>query len=360
MSEGDNLHAVWSEEELDGALATLHADVRTDEGELARARATLMRGAGIPVTAEDSGTRAVENSDAAGKPARHWARWLAAAAAVVLLVAGAVVVRNVVLGNPTAAPPVANSQQNPTGIEGVGAKDAPIPPGQYRYFATHAWHGRYSDPVVVLEEVMTEVWMPADPEQEWLQRTTNTGKVKMLAGTEQEARAAGLLPGPQPPEDKRAPRGEFHGPIQGSWQTPTPEFLKSLPTDPRQLYDRLRADTDGRGQDPDKEMLVYVADAIRGGTVPANVRLNLYRALELVPGLSVAPSTTLDGRTGLSLSFDKAGEKQELIIDPATGEPIGERQTATGDDRGVPRGTVSSETSIETGIAPRLGVKPGS
>ncbi len=36
--------------------------------------------------------------------------------------------------------------------------------------------------------------------------------------------------------------------------------------DTQALYDRLRTDTEGRGQDPDLEMVVYVADVLR--TVP--------------------------------------------------------------------------------------------
>src|SRR5262249_51981480 len=127
-----------------------------------------------------------------------------------------------------------------------------------------------------LEENLSETWIPADPNQEWLERTSVTGNRKWLIGSEAKAKELGLELPAAKPEEHRAPRGEFYGRNEPSWQTPTPEFLAALPTDPKRLYDKLRADTAGRGQDPDLEMLVYVADVLRGGTVPAAVRANLY------------------------------------------------------------------------------------
>lgn len=52
---------------------------------------------------------------------------------------------------------------------------------------------------------------------------------------------------------------------EGTWGDPTERFLAGLPRDPDALFDRLREDTRGRGQHPDGEVLVYVADVLRSG-----------------------------------------------------------------------------------------------
>lgn len=102
------------------------------------------------------------------------------------------------------------------------------------------------------------MWIPADPNGEWLQRRRETGYRKWVVGTEAEARAAGVVIEGIPWPDQRAKGGDFTqgGPEHGNWQFPKPEFLAGLPTDPEQLYDRLREDSGGGMQ-----TLVYAADA---------------------------------------------------------------------------------------------------
>ncbi|WP_020669813.1 CU044_5270 family protein [Amycolatopsis nigrescens] len=352
MSE-DNLRQVWSEAELDTALATLHADPHTDENELRRARDAMLRGAGT-VTAEQLSGRPPK------KTGKSWVRWASAAAAVVVVAAGGITAANLMVDRP--APIESGAQQ--TGIAWFGSSDPVVAPGQYRYFAKHAWamHSTGDDDkkFSYLNESVTEYWMPFDQNQEWLMRSGSTGKRIWVVGTEQEAIANGVqFSPPSSPEEKRAPRGEFYGPIEGAWQQPNPKFLAELPKPPRQLYDRLRADTEDRGKDPDLEMLVYVADALRTGRVPAEYRNTMYQALAMVPGLQVTPDVrTLDGRIGTSLAIEKAGVRQQIIVDPATGQLIGERETELEDRGASPAGSVSSEANYEYGVATEIGVKP--
>ena len=116
--------------------------------------------------------------------------------------------------------------------------------------------------------------------------------------------------------------------IPPAWQVPSPAFLASLPRDATALRERLYADSAGRGPSADGEAVVYVADVLRSGLVPADLRAALYRVLETVPGVEITDAqATIDGRTGTAIGrFESVqGLRQELVIDPASGEVMGER-----------------------------------
>jgi hypothetical protein len=218
-----------------------------------------------------------------------------------------------------------------------------------------------------LREIISEQWVPADRSQEWLLRSKSTGVRKWILGSDADLKAMGdPLTTAEQPSESRGKCGDYHLPPgqrpcerPGGWQNPTAEFVNSLPTDPHKLYDRLRADTKGHGRDPDLEMVVYVADAISSGLVPARIRANLYRALALVPALEISErNANLAGRTGIALGVDRTGTKQELIIDPVTGQVIGGRQTITQGMGSIPMGTVIAFSSMTNGVAPGIGDKP--
>lgn len=364
MGDHDNLRELWSEDELDTALSRLNSAVRTDAHALARARAELMAAAGGP---EQGSTMSTETS----RPKRRWVRWAAPAAAVAAVVAGLLVAQTVSFnGNPPGASAAA-AELN-TAADRVGASDPPVGPGQYRYVGTRAWWMGMGAPngkmLAVLEENLIEQWAPAEFDQEWMQRRQTTGNRKLLLGTEEELKASGMLDGRGHVEgEKRARCGDFYAADEGrepctregAWQVPTPAFLASLPKDPRQLYDRLRADTAGRGPGPDEEMLVYVADVLRSGTVPADVRANLYRVLAMVPSIEITDrAANLDGKVGVAFGIGDEEDRKEIIIDVATGQFIGERETAGDDIDGIEPGTVISFTSVETAVVDKIGVAP--
>jgi hypothetical protein len=194
----ENVRQVWSEDELDRALAVLHSEVDTDRERLATARIELVRAAGGAGGAER----------AAPPRRRHWGRWAAAAAVVAALVAGALVIQTVQFGDQPPAASAAAAALN-SAADKIGASDPPVAPGQYRYIATHAWwmativlgeQGGYS----YLEENLLETWVPADQKQEWLWRRDVTGARKWVRGTEEQAKAAGV------------PVGE--GGMEGEWK----------------------------------------------------------------------------------------------------------------------------------------------
>ena len=147
-----------------------------------------------------------------------------------------------------------------------------------------------------------------------------------------------------------APCGNFYQPgpcpRTGSWQDPTPSFLAGLPRDPGQLYARLQADApdNGRGN---AELLVYAADALRSGLVPADLRAALYQTLTRLDGVDlVDQAANLDGRVGTAIGIDDGQFRQDIIIDPTTGAFIGEREVLTGDYEGAPEGTTFNYSAV--------------
>lgn len=137
--------------------------------------------------------------------------------------------------------------------------------------------------------------------------------------------------------------------IPSSWQVPSPAFLAALPRDVDALRARLYADTEGRGSSADGEVLVYVADVLRSGLVPADLRSSLYRVLETVPGVEVtSESVRVGSATGVGIGRleDVNGIRQEIVVDPTTGEVVAERQLAVRDVDGIPAGTVIGQTTV--------------
>ncbi len=132
-----------------------------------------------------------------------------------------------------------------------------------------------------------------------------------------------------------------------TWQSPSPSFLAALPRDTSALRDRLYADSGSSGRSSDGEAFVYVADVLRSGLVPADLRAALYRVLATVPGVEITASDALvDGVPGVAIGRfeDVDGTRQEIVIDPRDGALVGEREIAVTELDGIAAGTVVLET----------------
>jgi len=358
--EHDNVRAMWSEDELDGALAALGPEDEYDDRVFHRAKSELLLAAGAkePLPApEPAPTR---------RPTRRWA-W--AVGFVAAAVASVLVVQTVQFSD--TIPDAAADQLNLAAdrVDAVDGFDEPLQPGQYRYIATHAWWMATMNRNSYLAENVLETWVPADQSQEWLLRRDVTGKRKWVAGSEEQARADGLpIDEPGWPEGEwQAPCGDFfeveagNDPCRqkGSWQVPTEKFLAALPRDVDKLYDRLRGETRDHGNDADLEMLVYVADVLRTGLVPPDLRAALYRTLAKVDGLQITEQVAnLDGRKGTAYGISAKGQRHDVIVDPETGQFIGERELAEQAFDDIPAGTITQYTSVATAVVPGMGSKP--
>lgn len=398
----DDVHPMWTDDELDATLSALHAPV--DKPDLRGARVALYAELDGPKLDHPQGTHIVHRRRR--KPRRNWTntiglnrgrppgregavlgrftggarvfagrRWVLGAV-VVLVVAGVVVGQELLPGTATPVASAASLTLRRAADATIHERDPVLRPGQYRYIRTDAWVTdgvQFAGPPGYLAyrtENITELWVPADQSDNWMQRRTPTGKRVWVVGTEQQADAAGFQgSGPGPRQDV-APCGDFF-PTSGAapscadmarmagWQVPTPAWLATLPTDPQAMLDRLRADAprNGRG---DAELVVYVADALRSGLVPARVRAVLYQALALLPDLTITQRVAnLAGRTGVAMGIDdrESPTRQEIIIDPHTGEYIGERTVQLRSQPGAPAGSVSEYSSVTTTVVDALGAQ---
>ncbi|HEX4704899.1 MAG TPA: CU044_5270 family protein [Pseudonocardiaceae bacterium] len=374
MADLANVHPIWTEDELNAALADLHR-APTGEPSLAAARTALYTALDqpIPIAPEPRKAR------------QHWRYWAAAAAVVTLLTAGTLLAQNPGTRGVTSNPSLGSGSITPKGPAAstllraatavIGEQDPALRPGQYLYIKEDAWWSatinggpRTTKTFEYLAENVIETWVPADQTQTWAQRRSLTGKRVWVIGTEQEAMADGIpFDGGWPTGVLTAPCGDFYpmgnaspscaeAATRTGWQSPTPAWLASLPKDPQGMLNRLRTDApnaksgNGRG---DAELVTYVADALRGGLVPANVRAVLYQALALLPDLTVTQRVaTLNGRTGVAMGIDdkESPTRQEIIVDPVTGQFIGERTIALKAVPGFAAGAVTDSSSVTTSV----------
>jgi hypothetical protein len=356
----DNVHPLWTELELDTALATLH-DKPAGRPDLGVAKAVLFAALDRPLPVP--------------KPARRW-RWPAAAAVIVVI--GAIAVAETVLSGPAA--PTASAAA-PTlhraAVAAIGEHDQVAGPGQYTYVRTDSWATSSVDAggpgLTKLAEVVSQTWVPTERSRDWLLRAGPTGRSTWLVGSDAEAKAAGVPAAlfERAAIDSTAPCGDFGPPpgtapscadpdLSAGWQYPTPAWLAGLPDTAQAMLTRLRADAphNSRG---DAELVTYVNDALQTGLVPAGVRAVLYQALALLPDLTVTQrEANLAGRLGVAMGVvdPHYPTRDDIIVDPATGQYIGGRTVQLRTQDGIRAGTVTEFSSVTTSVADRLGAQP--
>lgn len=340
---------------LDDALGRLHADKPIDERVLAAAREKLIDAAAAEV-------RAIP------RRSRRW-RWIAAAAAVVVVITGLLLAQTVSFTGDKAPASAAAEELNTVAAK-IVTDDVPLQPGQFRYTARQGAQvtgatGTSGRHYVWKVATLLELWMPADFTAEWLTRSTANGTREWLDGTEAEARADGVnLDRPAGPGgEMRARCGDFTAAMErpprepcvgfNPWQGGlTPEFLAGLPRDPQALYDLIRRDIPTRGSDPDTAILIWTTQVIGSPLMTADLRAALYRALGHIEGLEITErTTTLDGQAGEAFGLTRGSTRMEIVIDPATGRFIGQREWSDG----VLRATTSALADAVVGA---LGQKP--
>mgnify|MGYP001291720684 CR=1 FL=1 len=301
-------------------------------------------------------------------------------------------------GQPVVGHEAAAAELNQAAEAALRASDPALRDGQFFYIRTVgaalvSFEGGPCQGVSYLSSSVTETWVPHNWTDQWMTRSTSDLD-RQYFRPEDEARieqCGDRWSPPGDPEVRKAPAGLFYpeGPYKiddeprdadgavvyhpspeeikrrlghGSWQMPTPQFMASLPRDPRRLLDRIYHDSEGQGHGRDQEAFVYIADILRSGTVPADLRAALFGAAALIPGIRLATdSANLVGRQGVAVtSTDGGNTRTELIFDPETGEVIGEREVVLRDGYlpGVSRGTTIMYTTVSRQVVDAMGATP--
>lgn len=258
-------------------------------------------------------------------------------------------------------------------VAAIASSDPVVGPGQYLRVDTAAVYGasvfgadgQSASYLTITEE---QLYIPADRDDEWvwirpLSRPYETFGPESEEAAESSWQAVTAERGADAIERLRAPGGDFYS-YPNSHAS---EQLDGLPRDPHRLLNHIYRSTIGQGPSPDGEALVWIADILRSGAVPADLRAAMYGAAAMIPGVTVTEGqANLNGRTGVAIGRleDANGIRQDLIIDPATGSLIGERQVLTRDDgSGFPVGTAIAWTAVTTTVvdsAPEGGTPNGS
>lgn len=254
----------------------------------------------------------------------------------------------------------------------AASTDEPLGPDQCRYITTRAWwmatHSSPPHRYSYLAEVISRIWVPSDQQKDWLMDRQLTGRRMWIRGSEEQAAQAGVQISDAWPTGRwRAPHGDFFAasagqqpsPREGSWQIPTPEFLAALPRDPRQLLNRLQADSpnDSPGY---IGAFAYAADALRTGLVPADLRAALYRALLILPDAQITEPADTEKGQDIALSADDGHHRSEIFITSANGQFAGERSTVTRDTGDLKTGTVTQSTAVTITTVDSIGQMPPS
>jgi hypothetical protein len=118
--------------------------------------------------------------------------------------------------------------------------------------------------------------------------------------------------------------------------------LLALPTDPPELYRRIRAAAEEAGGDHPIEdrSFTIVSDVLRLVPLPGELRAAFFRAAALIPGIGYTDRVRdLAGRTGIGIWSEDASGRNMLIFEPGTYRLLGSRE-----------GSMFSAAFIEEGI----------
>ena len=346
----------WTDEQLDaalGALWTAKSAPGPDRTGVTRARTAMLNeikraDEDPPVTQRSPGRRLLSRRSAL------------LAASVAVVAAGGLILPTIrwegKAGNTAAADAL---NQAAIGAERSAAAGGDVPPGMYRYIDASGWYLTATEAggiqLAWLRHERQQTWVPADWHAEWVTRASSDGRRQWIVGSEKEAVSHGYpaaAPYAEPDRVGECGSGDLNMcTALGSWQDPTQPWIASLPTTTDALWNRLYDDSSGSGVDHKSEMFVQATDALRSGLLPASVRATLYRAMALIDGVVIKDqATNLDGRIGMSFSISTSNQLSETIIDPRTGNFVGERSIALSAVMGVPSGSVTQYSAVRTSI----------
>ncbi|ALE04770.1 hypothetical protein AL755_03525 (plasmid) [Arthrobacter sp. ERGS1:01] len=245
----------------------------------------------------------------------------------------------------------------------IKTSDPALLPGQYlKIESTNLWLTQTAqavaagdkdvsgEPLSWLDTEKMSMYVPANRDHEWI--WDRSGRIPTTFFSEQakefalqQAKSMG-----DTSEHLKAANGAFYG---SPSSFPSEKELAGYSRNPWMLLNGIYLKTLGAGQSIDGEALVWIADLLCTGLVPADLRAALYKAAAMIPGVTVTQDqATLDGQRGVSIGrAEKASNiRQDIIIDPATGQLIGERQITLVPLGTIPAGATIGWTTIRTTV----------
>ncbi|MEH0576573.1 CU044_5270 family protein [Streptomyces sp. B21-108] len=148
--------------------------------------------------------------------------------------------------------------------------------------------------------------------------------------------------------------------------------LKSLPVDPKAMYDWLRessrhtlyvmAGMKGGVIERNQAMLLSAGQMMEDGIMPSAQAAALFRAVARIPGVTVVEDAVdALGRHGVGVAREDAKERfrMEWIFDRKTHQLLGQRKTLTRDFGGLKKGTVVSDSAtVRRAVVDKAGQRP--
>lgn len=233
--------------------------------------------------------------------------------------------------------------------------DPVVGPGQYLLVRTDAVFlaqgnvpGDADSPAAFLENSHEELYVPANREDDWvwvqcMRTPAQTFGPESEAFAKDQANAGADIRRSFP--GGITPSGAFAGYNTG---TQTTVDYAALPQDPEKLLQKIYEMN--AAALPDDQALAWIVETLMRGTVPTEFRAVLYQTAALIPGVTITENqATLNGVTGVAVGRvePERNERQDLIIDPATGQFIGQRLVLLeGIGSHVPPGTVMASTAV--------------
>lgn len=148
--------------------------------------------------------------------------------------------------------------------------------------------------------------------------------------------------------------GELGGTPAG---TLTPADITGLPRTTEALVRRIEAAPRAKGATDAEQVFETVADMLRTGLVPTDLRVTMYDALAGLPGIVVTDDqASLDGRHGTAIGLEagRGTDRREVIVDRTSGDYLGERTLQTRRTGSIPAGAVIDSVSVRVAPVDRL------
>jgi hypothetical protein len=214
-------------------------------------------------------------------------------------------------------------------------------PGEYWYVRTRTvWttgvEGRAGAYTAMGQEIREE-WTAADGTRRWTTRPV--GPVEFPTARDRERWQADGRPDLNEKPTSDHGDGRF---TLGNRDYTYPQLL-ALPRNPQRLYALLRtAAVECRcGNSVDGETFASAVELLRTTPLPIDLRAALLQAAARVPGIRQHPERDITGRRGVAVAYHDNQGTEALIIDPASGELLGDRE-GIGGTADVASGLVTS------------------